>query len=59
MFVSKWPSRSHVLLTMLFEKLFFPNFPETKENKIILFHSLLRKEGVLGLLPTGFGKSLI
>ena len=38
---------------------FFPNVPETKENKIILFHSLLRKEGVLGLLPTGFGKSLI
>ena len=41
------------------EAFFFPNVSETKEKKIILFHSLLRKEGVLGLLPTGFGKSLI
>ena len=38
----------------------FPNVPETKEKqKNYLNYFLLKREDVLGLLPTGFGKSLI
>ena len=38
----------------------FPNVPETKEKqKNCLNYLLLKREDVLGLLPTKFGKSLI
>ena len=37
----------------------FPNVPETKEKQKKCLNLLFKRESVFGLLPAGFGKSLI